>query len=106
MSELDQVLCKIETPETKKSAPVWKLVRDAGIKANDKLTQHCLRKSWACNLANAGTPIQTLMKLGGWSKPETCQKYYLKSSDENEKKVVRILDELAEDKDEVEIKSS
>ena len=31
----------------------------------------------------------------GWSKPETCQKYYLKSSDENEKKVVRILDELA-----------
>ena len=87
---------------------LWNVLRNfkrrciaAGIKTNEKTTLHCLRKSWACNLANAGTPIQTLMKLGGWSKPETCQKYYLKSSDENEKKVVRILDELAMDEEEV-----
>ena len=40
-------------------------VRQAGIKTNDKLTIHCLRKSYACNLANSNTPVQTLMKLMG-----------------------------------------
>jgi hypothetical protein len=34
------------------------------------------------------------MKMGGWSNIETVLKYYLKSSDENEKKAVRILDRL------------
>ena len=34
--------------------------------------------------------------MGGWSNIETALKYYLKSSDENEKKAVRILDELME----------
>ena len=30
--------------------------------------------------------------MGGWSNVETVLEYYLKSSDENEKKAVRILD--------------
>jgi len=34
------------------------------------------------------------MKMGGWSNIETVLKYYIKTSDENEKKAVRILDEL------------
>jgi len=76
----------------------------AGIRTNEKVTLHCLRKSWACNLAGHGTPIQTLMKLGGWSSPRTCQQYYLKSSDENEKKAVEILDQLAVEQ-EAEIRS-
>ena len=59
-----------------------------------KVTIHCLRKSWASNLANAGVPPHTLMKMGGWSNIETVLKYYIKTSDENEKKAVRILDEL------------
>jgi integrase len=67
-------------------------VKDAGIMATGKLTLHCLRKSWA----NAGVPSNTLMKMGGWSNIETVLKYYLKSSDENEKKAVRILDRLME----------
>ena len=40
-------------------------VRHAGIKVTDKVTIHCLRKSWASNLANAGVPPHTLMKMGG-----------------------------------------
>ena len=69
-------------------------VSQAGIKVTDKVTIHCLRKSWASNLANAGVPPHTLMKMGGWSNIETVLKYYIKTSDENEKKAVRILDEL------------
>ena len=66
----------------------------AGIKTIDKLTVHCMRKSWACNLADSGTPIHTLMKLGGWSSIETCQQFYLQSTDENEKKAIRELEKL------------
>jgi hypothetical protein len=36
------------------------------------------------------------MKLGGWSSIETVMQFYLKSSDENEKKAVEILDKLIE----------
>ena len=72
-------------------------VRDAGIVSTGKVTIHCLRKSWASNLANAGVPPHTLMKMGGWSDMETVLKYYLTSSDENEKKAVRILDRLMEE---------
>lgn len=71
-------------------------VRKAGIKGTGKITIHCLRKSWASNLANAGVPPHTLMKMGGWSDIETVLKHYLKSSDENEKKAVEILDRLME----------
>ncbi len=73
--------------------------RRAGVKSNDKLCQHSMRKSWATNLANAGVPIQTLMKMGGWSSIECCQEYYLKSTDENEKRAVQILNNLFADKD-------
>ncbi|MDH4239190.1 MAG: tyrosine-type recombinase/integrase [Phycisphaerae bacterium] len=71
------------------SSRVWPTLMATG-----KVTIHCLRKSWASNLANAGVPSNTLMKMGGWSNIETVLKYYLKSSDENEKKAVRILDRL------------
>lgn len=73
--------------------------RRGGVKSNDKLCQHSMRKSWATNLANAGVPIQTLMKMGGWSSIECCQEYYLKSTDENEKRAVQILNNLFADKD-------
>jgi integrase len=73
--------------------------RRAGIKTNEKLCQHCLRKSWANNLANGGVPIKTLMKMGGWSSIECCQEYYLKSTDENENKAVSVLNNIFADKD-------
>ena len=71
--------------------------KDAGIKTNDKITQHCLRKSWACNLADNGVPAHTLMSMGGWSSIETVQQFYLKTSDANEKKAVDMLDRLMEE---------
>jgi len=63
----------------------------AGIKTNNKLMIHCLRKSYACNLANSSVPIQTLQKLGGWSDIKTCQ-----STDANELKAVEALDRMME----------
>jgi integrase len=72
------------------------------IKFSDKVTIRCLRKSWATNLANAGAPPHTLMKMGGWSDIETALKYYIRTSDENEKKAVEILDELMQSSQEVE----
>jgi integrase len=54
-----------------------------------------LRKSYASNLANAGTPVHTLMKLMGHSSIVTTQKYYLHSSDENEKKAVEELEKMS-----------
>jgi integrase len=68
--------------------------KNAGVKTNDRLTLHCLRKSWACSLAENGVPPQTLLKMGGWSDIETVQKFYLKSSDENERRAVEVLDRL------------
>lgn len=67
---------------------------NAGIKTNDRLMLHCLRKSWACNLAENAVPPQTLLKMGGWSDMETVQKFYLKNTDENEKRAVEVLDNL------------
>ena len=68
--------------------------KNAGIKTNDRLMLHCLRKSWACNLADNGVPPQTLLKMGGWSEIGTVQKFYLKHSDANEKMAVDVLDRL------------
>ena len=66
----------------------------AGIKTNDKLTVHCLRKSYATNLANIGTPAQTLKKLMGHSSIQTTMEFYLRSSDANEKKVCEELERM------------
>jgi len=43
------------------------------------------------------------MKMGGWSDIETVLKYYIRTSDENEKKAVEILDKMMEDRQEVEV---
>jgi len=69
--------------------------RAAGIKTNEKLNLHCLRKSYATNLANAATPAHTLMKLMGHSSIVTTQKYYLHSSDANEQKAVQELEKIS-----------
>ena len=37
---------------------------------------------------------QTLLKMGGWSDIETVRKFYLKNTDENEKRAVKVLDNL------------
>jgi integrase len=72
-----------------------KRCKDAGIKTNEKFNLHCLRKSYATNLANAGVPAHTLMKLMGHSSIVTSQKYYLHSSDANEKKAVEALEKIS-----------
>ncbi len=70
--------------------------KNAGIHTHERITQHCLRKSWACNLANSGVPINTLAKMGGWSSIKTCEVYYLKCSDANEQKAVEALNRMVQ----------
>ena len=66
----------------------------AGIITNEKLTLHCLRKAFGTNLANLGTPYQTLQKLMGHHSIKTTMKYYVHNSDSNEKKAVEGLEKM------------
>ena len=66
----------------------------AGIKTHEKLMLHCLRKSWACNLAENGIGNKTLLELGGWSDIRVLDEFYSKASDANKKKAVDVLDRL------------
>ncbi|GAG25679.1 unnamed protein product, partial [marine sediment metagenome] len=68
--------------------------RHARIATSHKLTVHCLRKSYAQNLADAGTPIHTLKKLMGHSSVKTLECFYIRSSDANEAKARKVLDGL------------
>ena len=68
----------------------------AGIITNEKLTIHCLRKSYGTNLANVA-PVHTLKKLMGHSSIKTTMEYYIHNSDENEKNAVKELEKMGED---------
>lgn len=71
-----------------------RVCKRAGIKTDEKLNLHCLRKGWACNLAENGVSPKTLCELGGWSDPSVLNEYYNKVTDANRDKARRILDEL------------
>ena len=68
--------------------------KNAGIETNDRLNLHCLRKSWACNLAENGVSPKTLCELGGWSDPSVLHEYYSKATDANKDKARQVLDDL------------
>ena len=69
----------------------------AGILSSDRLCLHCLRKSWATNLAENGIAPKTLCELGGWSNPSTLHEYYTRVSDANRDKARQVLDDLMEE---------
>ena len=71
--------------------------RRAGIVSSDRLSVHCLRKAYGTNLADLGTPAHTLRDLMGHSSIATTMKFYIKTTDENKKKVVRGLEGLMRD---------
>ena len=66
----------------------------AGIVTSDRLSSHCLRKSYGTNLANLGTPVHTLKSLMGHQCISTTMKFYIKNTDENSLKAVRGLEGL------------
>jgi integrase len=66
----------------------------AGIKVGKSLTLHCLRKSYAQNLADSGTPISTLKSLMGHSDIHTTSEFYLQSTDANEERACQALDRI------------
>jgi len=66
----------------------------AGISTDEKLTLHCLRKSYAQNLADHGTPIATLKKLMGHSSIRTTEEFYLRSTDANEERAREVMEEV------------
>lgn len=54
----------------------------------------CLRKSYAQNLTDVGTPTPTLKELMGHSSIRTTEEFYLRSSDANEERDCQALDDL------------
>jgi len=72
--------------------------RRAEISTDEKLTLHCLRKSYAQNLADAETPAPTLKKLMGHSSIRTTEEFYLRSSDANEERACLALEKLMSEK--------
>lgn len=68
--------------------------RYAGIKTEEKLTLHCLRKSYAQNLANNNIPVATLKNLMGHCSIRCTEDYYLKASTPNELAAVKVLNSL------------
>ena len=68
--------------------------RRAGITTSDKLNLHGLRKSYAQNLADSGTPIHALRKLMGHSSVKTLECFYIRSSDANEDRAREVLEGL------------
>jgi integrase len=64
------------------------------IVGSDRLSVHCLRKSYGTNLADLGTPVHTLKSLMGHSNIQTTMKFYIKNNDENSMKAVRGLEGL------------
>jgi len=71
--------------------------KNAQIVSSDRLSVHCLRKSYGTNLANLGTPVHTLKELMGHSSIATTMKFYISVSDANKKKAVRGLEGLMEE---------
>jgi len=68
--------------------------RKAGLKPTVPLTVHTLRKSFAQNHADAGTPMATLKTLMGHSSITTTQQYYLQKSSESEVAAVKRYESL------------
>ncbi len=68
--------------------------RWAGIKTDKRLSIQELRKGYGTNVANLGTPMQTLKDLMGHSSIVTTMEYYVNSVDANKLKAVAGLDQL------------
>jgi len=79
--------------------------KKAGINTDEKLTLHCLRKSYAQTLADHGTPISTLMHLLGHSSVRVTGQYYIRSTDANEERACQILDNMFDKKNNIDTDS-
>jgi integrase len=66
----------------------------AGIITDDRLSVHCLRKSYSTNLADIGTPVHTLKDMMGHSDVKTTMNFYIKSTDANKLKAVEALERM------------
>lgn len=77
----------------------FKLVcRNCGIITDEeeKVTLHCLRKSFAMSLAQEGIPIVTLSQLMGHSSIRVTEQYYLKTSDANQVEACQVMERIME----------
>jgi integrase len=68
--------------------------RKANLKPTAPLTVHTLRKSFAQNHADAGTPMATLKTLLGHSSIMTTQQFYLQKSSDSEVAAVKRYESL------------
>jgi integrase len=72
-------------------------VRKTAIALTAPLTIHTLRKSFAQNHADNGTPSHTLKTLMGHASITTTEKFYLQQSDDNTKAAVKRYEKLLND---------
>ncbi|MHC4234475.1 MAG: tyrosine-type recombinase/integrase, partial [Planctomycetota bacterium] len=77
--------------------------RRADLTLTAPLTTHTLRKSFAQNHANSGTPSATLKAIMGHASITTTEKFYLQQSDENEKAASKRYESLLCDKTAVQL---
>ncbi len=54
-----------------------RLAQRAGVWERGCKPLHDLRRSWASHLLGAGTPMDTVRRLGGWASNATLEKFYL-----------------------------
>ena len=71
-------------------------LRKAGVALSAPFTLHTLRKSFAQNHADVGTPPRTLAKLLGHSNTRVTMQFYNKVTDANELAAARAMDRLLE----------
>jgi len=66
----------------------------AGLKLTAPLTVHTLRKSFAQNHTDSGTPMATLKEMMGHSSIQTTQQFYLQKSSDSEAAAVKRYESL------------
>lgn len=69
-------------------------LRKAGIETSAPFTLHTLRKSFAQNHADAGTPPRTLAKLLGHSDVRVTMTFYNQATDANKREAIRTMDRI------------
>jgi integrase len=63
--------------ETGLSHAAKRIAQRAGVWEEGCKALHDLRRSWASHLLAAGTPMDTVRRLGGWASNSTLEKFYL-----------------------------
>jgi integrase len=80
--------------ETGLSHAVRRVAEKSGVWRPGSKPLHDLRRSWASHLMAAGTPMDTVRRLGGWASHATLEKFYLAPTEQALVRAVEASDSL------------